>query len=147
MKFIGALLCFGWALTACDSPQQQECREDLASENGKDSATVQSPAVSSTTGDDLVKETTKKYARDKKENHAKIVQKYGEQWDFCSCVVASDSINKASQNGITEKQAEKLMKRWEYIETRCKEFMTNPNTTPDERAAHEKKVEKCLKNM
>jgi hypothetical protein len=34
-----------------------------------------------------------------KENHEKIVKKYGEQWDFCTCVVANDSINDAFEKG------------------------------------------------
>lgn len=81
-----------------------------------------------------------------KENHAKIVQKYGEQWDFCTCVVANDSINDAfEKGGMTPKQEEKLMARWEYVDNKCKELLTTPNTTPEERAKHDKKVMKCLK--
>lgn len=81
-----------------------------------------------------------------KENHEKIVKKYGEQWDFCTCVVANDSINDAfEKGGMTPKQEEKLMARWEYVDNKCKEMLTTPNTTPDERAKHDKKVMKCLK--
>jgi hypothetical protein len=81
-----------------------------------------------------------------KENHEKIVKKYGEQWDFCTCVVANDSINDAfEKGGMTPKQEEKLMARWEYVDNKCKEMLTTPNTTPDERARHDKKVMKCLK--
>jgi hypothetical protein len=81
-----------------------------------------------------------------KENHAKIVMKYGEQWDFCTCVVANDSINDAfEKGGMTPKQEEKLMARWEYVDNKCKEMLTTPNTTPEERAKHDKKVMKCLK--
>ncbi|MNK12895.1 hypothetical protein D3C87_309730 [compost metagenome] len=88
----------------------------------------------------------KSVAVEMKENHAKIVQKYGEQWDFCTCVIANDSINTAfEKGGMTPKQEEKLMARWEHVDMKCKELLTNPNTTPDERARHEKKVRKCLK--
>lgn len=81
-----------------------------------------------------------------KENHEKIVKKYGEQWDFCTCVVANDSINDAfEKGGMTPKQEEKLMARWEYVDNKCKEMLTTPNTTPEERAKHDKKVMKCLK--
>jgi hypothetical protein len=31
-------------------------------------------------------------------------------------------------------------------ENKCKEFLTTPNTTPEEREAHELKVKRCLKN-
>ena len=88
----------------------------------------------------------KSVAVEMKENHAKIVQKYGEQWDFCTCVIANDSINNAfEKGGMTPKQEEKLMARWEHVDMKCKELLTTPNTTPDERARHEKKVRKCLK--
>lgn len=81
-----------------------------------------------------------------KENHEKIVKKYGEQWDFCTCVVANDSINDAfEKGGMTPKQEEKLMARWEYVDNKCKEMLTTPNTTPEERAKHDRKVMKCLK--
>lgn len=80
------------------------------------------------------------------ENLKKIEKKYGEQWDFCTCVIANDSINKAFSKNVSDKNAEKLMARWEYVEIKCKEFLTQPNTTPEERALHEKKVKKCLRN-
>ncbi|WP_343604658.1 hypothetical protein [Fluviicola sp.] len=81
-----------------------------------------------------------------KENHEKIVKKYGEQWDFCTCVVANDSINDAfEKGGMTPAQEEKVMARWEVVDRKCKELLTTPNTTPEERAKHDKKVLKCLK--
>lgn len=76
---------------------------------------------------------------------AKIEQKYGEQWDFCSCVVKNDSINDAFEKKLTPAQEEKLMARWEYVDTKCKEITINPSTTPEERDRHERKVKKCLK--
>ena len=98
-----------------------------------------------------VKESPKKIEiinekAEKKENHAKIVEQYGEQWDFCSCVTKNDSINKAFEKNLSDKQSEKLMARWEFVENKCKEFLTNPNTTPEERLEHELKVKRCLKN-
>ncbi len=83
---------------------------------------------------------------EKKEVHEKIVAKYGEQWDFCNCVVKNDSINNALEKTLTDKQTDKLMARWEYVDTKCKEFITAPNTTPEQRAKHEWKVKQCLKN-
>ena len=102
--------------------------------------------IAKVNGNDLLEtdEKPKNLTKEREENHVKIVKKYGEQWDFCSCVTIHDSINIASQNEMSEKQLEKLMKRWTYIETRCKEFITNPNKTPQERDLHEKKVKKCL---
>lgn len=78
------------------------------------------------------------------ENNIAIVKKYGAQWDFCSCIAVHDSINKAAQKDLTVQQSDQLMKRWESIENQCKEFLINPNTTPEERSLHEKKVKGCL---
>ena len=119
------------------------------SDNGeiKPKAIQKEDKVAEVTGDELleVKEKPKKNLKEKQVNHQKIVSKYGKQWDFCSCVQANDSINRASQNGLSEKDALLLMKRWEVVEIKCKEFLTNPNRTPEERELHEKKVAKCLK--
>ena len=113
---------------------------------------VETKADTITKADDLtvaLKDTAadkKSVSVEMKENHDNFVKKYGEQWDFCTCVVAHDSINDAfEKGGMTPKQEEKLMARWEYVDNKCKELLTTPNTTPEERAKHDKKVMKCLK--
>jgi hypothetical protein len=99
-------------------------------------------------GDNLINDKPKDKTNDseKIENHDKIVKTYGEQWGFCECVIANDSINKATQKNLSDKDMDRLLERWDYVEQKCKEFLTSPNTTPEERLAHEKKVKKCLKN-
>jgi hypothetical protein len=116
--------------TTCELENQQDSLvENVLTTTLKDTATEKKAVV-----------------QDLKENHEKIVAKYGEQWDFCTCVVANDSINDAfEKGGMTAKQEEKLMARWEYVDNKCKELLTTPNTTPEERAKHDKKVLKCLK--
>lgn len=76
----------------------------------------------------------------------KIEKKYGEQWDFCACILKNDSINKAFKNKLTPEQEDKLIDRWDFVETKCKELTTFDNTTPEERANYQKKVSNCLKN-
>ena len=124
------------------------CDSNNTDSTPKEKRPVKKEKVAEVTGDHLlnVKEKPKRNLKEKQVNHEKIVSKYGEQWDFCSCVRANDSINSASQKGLSEKQAERLIKRWEVIEIKCKEFLTNPNRTPEERELHEKKVAKCLKS-
>ncbi len=82
-----------------------------------------------------------------KENLAKIEKKYGEQWDFCMCAVKQDSVNKAFQNpDLSDAEFDKVLKRSDLIDEKCKAFMVqNPNVTPEERADHERKIKKCLK--
>ncbi len=74
-----------------------------------------------------------------------IEKKYGEQWDFCDCVVRNDSVNTAIMETDDEAQIDLIITRMDTIEKHCKEMLTTPNTTPDERARHERKVNKCLK--
>lgn len=76
----------------------------------------------------------------------KIEKKYGEQWDFCACILKNDSINKAFKNKLTPEQEDKLIDRWDFVETKCKELTTFDNTTPEERANYQKKVSNCFKN-
>ncbi len=88
-----------------------------------------------------------KNVKEFKENLVKIEKEYGVQWDFCTCVVKGDSINKAfMEEGIPDDEFERLSNRLDVIDEKCKAFrVQNPNTTPEERAKHEKKVRNCLK--
>jgi hypothetical protein len=77
------------------------------------------------------------------ESIAKIEEKYGEQWDFCHCVVVNDSIDKAIKAGNTE---DALIERWDYVDKKCQAFrIQDASRTPEQRELHEKKVRKCLK--
>lgn len=82
-----------------------------------------------------------------KENLARIEKKYGEQWDFCTCAVKQDSINRAFQNpSLSDEEFDRLLMRSDFIDEKCQAFMVqNPNVTPEERADHDRKVKECLK--
>jgi hypothetical protein len=77
----------------------------------------------------------------------KIEAKYGEQWDFCDCVVKGDSINKAFMKpNLPDKEFNRLSDRFDEIDKKCQAFrIQDANRTPEERAIHEKKVRKCLR--
>jgi hypothetical protein len=77
-----------------------------------------------------------------------IEEKYGEQWDFCDCIVKNDSVNKAflNVNEDDDEQFDEIFARSEVIDQHCKEILATPNTTPEERARHDRKVQKCLKS-
>ncbi|MDR0802602.1 hypothetical protein [Fluviicola sp.] len=127
-------------LASCSSNEEcNECQVDVAKNTASET-------------DDLhaaLKDTAieKRAITDEmKENHVKIVKKYGEQWDFCTCVVVNDSINDLfEKGGLTPAQEKKIMARWEEVDRKCKELLTTLNTTPEERAKHDEKVRKCLK--
>jgi hypothetical protein len=128
----------------------------LLSSCGNDVNNEEIPPVSDTTAveslDEALKQSNEvKPAMDSVELKAsikKIEAKYGEQWDFCDCVVKGDSINKAfSKPNIPDKEFDRLSKRFDEIDEKCQAFrIQDANRTPEERAAHEKKVKKCLKN-
>lgn len=81
-----------------------------------------------------------------KENLAQIEKKHGEQWDFCTCVVKNDSINKAFMKDLSDQEFDRLSDRFDVIDQHCKAFLTQSSSvTPEERSIHEKKVKKCLK--
>jgi hypothetical protein len=84
---------------------------------------------------------------DLKKSIKKIEAKYGEQWDFCDCVVKGDSINKAFMKpNLPDKEFDRLSKRFDEIDKKCQAFrIQDANRTPEERAVHEKKVKKCLR--
>lgn len=136
-----ALLFIGGLFIACGGEEKCEACE---LENQKDSLVEPTSDMQSMIKDTAVEK--KAVVQELKENHEKIVEKYGEQWDFCTCVIKNDSINDAfEKGGMTSKQEDKLMDRWAYVDSKCKELLTTPNTTPEERAKHDKKVMKCLK--
>lgn len=95
-------------------------------------------------------DTTKKKHEIKefKENLKVIEKKYGEQWGFCECVVANDSVNNAliATTNFEGTKFDKLMERSDYVTQKCQAFLSmDANKTPEERLKHEKKVKKCLK--
>lgn len=85
------------------------------------------------------------------ENLRKIEKEHGVQWDFCTCAIKNDSINKAinallEKDNYTEAQLDKLIQRSDTIEKKCKSFISqDPSQTPDQREEHQKKIKKCLK--
>jgi len=112
-------------------------------ENTDGSDTLNDPAVS----DYDMSLVDDKNSEDFKRSLVDIEKKYGEQWDFCTCVVKNDSINKAFSSPVSsDKEFDRLSDRFDVIEAKCKAFLVqNPNVTPEERAKHERKVKNCLK--
>ena len=79
-------------------------------------------------------------------NLAEIEKKHGQQWDFCTCVLKNDSINKAFMKKLSDEAFDELSLRFDVIDAKCKAFLAqNPNQTPSDRAKHEKKVRDCLR--
>ncbi|MCR9173216.1 MAG: hypothetical protein NXI10_12015 [bacterium] len=81
------------------------------------------------------------------ENMAKIEKQYGEQWDFCTCIIKNDSVQKAFMNeALSDAEFDVIVARSEEIDNKCQAFLVQSrNQTPEERYEHKKKVDKCLK--
>ena len=80
------------------------------------------------------------------EDKDRIIEKYGEQWDFCDCVKKNDSIDKLLKNQkLTDSELDNLLKRAEEIENKCKLLLTDlKSNKPVERQRHQAKVKACL---
>lgn len=91
-------------------------------------------------------EVDDKHSEEFVESLIQIEKQYGEQWDFCTCVIKNDSINKAFSKPVSDREFDRLSARFDVIEEKCKAFLVHdPNITPEERSDHERKVRKCLK--
>jgi hypothetical protein len=85
------------------------------------------------------------YVNDSLAMQNEIEQKYGVQWDFCDCVVKNDSIEKALMNTEDDAQIDLILVRMDEVDQHCKAMLAQPNTTPEQRDKHARKVRKCLK--
>lgn len=92
-------------------------------------------------------EIDKRYAdEDLQKTHEEIVKKYGEQWDFCMCIVKNDSVQKALESDdLSDEAFDLLFERSEFIDTKCKELLIFDNSTPEKREEHQKRVKNCLR--
>ena len=135
MKTTHTLILTLLVISACSSESQpaKSSKDQLALNQPKKSIEIETPKKKV----QLIERTELKQ---------KIEKKYGEQWDFCACIHKNDSINKAFKNKLTPEQEDKLIDRWDFVETKCKELTTYANTTPEERAIYQARVKKCLKN-
>lgn len=75
-----------------------------------------------------------------------LEQTYGEQWDFCTCVIKNDSIQRGITNPeISEENLNELLERFDFIDQKCKAFqLSYEKQTPEERGTFELKVKECL---
>jgi hypothetical protein len=88
----------------------------------------------------------RKHQKEFMESLSRIEDEFGEQWDFCTCIVTNDSINKASMKDLPDAEFDKLIERMDYVDTKCKAFLVQSlSQTPEERYEHEAKVKDCLK--
>lgn len=136
-KIFSLLLLLGIA-----SCTQEKCEECAACGENLNVKTESLEEAVMTVNSEPKKDTT-----ELAENIEKIEKKYGEQWDFCNCVIVGDSINDALQKDLSDKALDVLLKRFDYVDKKCQAFrIQDPNRTPEEREAHERKVRKCLRN-
>lgn len=81
------------------------------------------------------------------EDLKKIEVKYGEQWEFCTCIIAQDNLQKEIMNDdLTDTQFDSLLVVMDSIDRHCKAFLvTDKYLTEEDKQAHIRRVEKCLR--
>jgi len=142
--YITAILALGILAFSCKSDLPEETDAELDTISTIDSTTTVEVDTSSTI--EIVDTLEKVYDNPEvQEAHVAIVKKYGVQWDFCTCIVKSDSVNTALMEADDD-EFDLVMERSDFIDQKCKGLLIQPNSTPEDRYAHEKKVKKCLEN-
>lgn len=144
-KFFYVLSLF--LIVSCSS---NEVTVDEVDENSKDSLDVSGKSDTDTfdiKSDYNLGTVDAKERKEFRENLAQIEKKHGVQWDFCTCIVANDSINTVLKvANLPDAKLDKLLDRLNVVEEKCQAFLVqSPDRTPEERARHEKKVRDCLK--
>jgi hypothetical protein len=140
--YFAFILAFSLLFSSCKSGSS----DDVNNEN--DSIAIQDSIQSIKIDTNLVEEnidTIKKVYENPEiqEAHVEIVKQYGQQWDFCKCIVKGDSVNNALMEA-SDDEFDAVMERSNFIDSKCKGLLIQPNATPDDRFKHEKKVKKCL---
>ena len=141
------LLTFSLLLFACKNNEEcKECEEEqLAIEVPKVIEKKSDQEIADIKADEKAISEGKNVDINFKENKKKIVEKFGEQWTFCACVRANDSLDKLIKSGAELNDA--FMNRFDEVDKKCKAFLVmSNNSTPDERKAHNKKTKDCLKS-
>jgi hypothetical protein len=126
-----------FAISSCCFCGNQD--EEVAHDSTHDDTTSHEVLVDSNYVD------TGGYVNDTLAIQNEIEEKYGVQWDFCDCVVKNDSIEKALMETEDDKQIDLILVRMDEVDQHCKTMLNQPNTTPEQRDKHARKVRKCLK--
>lgn len=139
--FFGLVSCTNNSL---DNLTNEEDVKTSTKEENEEEQEVSSPEPFQAQHNEPKAEVAKK--QEVAEAQKEIVKKYGEQWDFCTCIVKGDSVNTAMmEDDIADEVFEQLMERSDHIDSKCKHLLVQPNSTPEERDAHNKKVKDCLR--
>lgn len=141
LTFFAAILLFSSACKS-DSAGNDEVDNDSDSTNVSDTMLTDDKDIDTT---DVELDTVEVVYEDPavQEAHKEIVKKYGTQWDFCTCIKKSDSVNTALMEA-SDSEFDAVMARSEFIDSKCKGLLIQPNATPEDRIKHENKVKKCL---
>lgn len=130
-------------IIGCKSGSNGDDLNESDSTNVEKIDTTITQVDTSTIEEDTTEDEVKYEDPEVQEAHKEIVKKFGIQWDFCTCIKKSDSVNTALMEASDE-DFDVVMERSEYIDSKCKGMLIQPNATPEERMKHEKKVKNCL---
>ena len=131
-------------LVSCKN--QEECQECQEEPMVQEDAPKEEPKENTVEPDPMEEEVIDETVDvNYTENKKKIEEKFGDQWTFCRCVKANDSLDKLIKSGADLDDS--FMKTFDEVDTKCKAFLVmSPNQTPEDRDKHEEKIKNCLKN-
>lgn len=144
MKTLYSLAVAALILSACNSEEPKKASSGEPEET--DTTAVDSNLVDTLSISDDSLEAQGYDVNEEANMEENIEKKYGIQWDFCTCVIKNDSVTKAVETAGDE-DFDKILARMEEIDKHCKKMLTAPNTTPEERMKHKRKVNKCLRQV
>jgi hypothetical protein len=147
IKKILGLTIFCISLFSCEEKNESTTQgETIELDSLENNVVEQFIPTSETISEDKLPEAVKKIVNDEdmKETKVALEKKHGVQWDFCTCVIKSDSILTAF-NSVKDENLDQLMERSDFIDSKCSMIRATPNTTPSEREKHEKAINACRK--
>jgi len=147
MKKILLFTILGILTSCCGNHSEEETVHDVKILSDQDEQEDKDLASIKVESDYDLSTVEAKDRKEFKENLAKIEKEHGVQWDFCTCVMKNDSIDKAIKDpATTDEDFDVLLLRLDEVEQKCKAFLSqSANATPEERSEHQDKVRKCLK--
>ena len=152
MKII-YILFFSLILTACqsgsDAEQKYEVR-DIESDSTaiKDSLAMQDSLLSDTIEEKKIVpvDVTDADGYEDKDAAEKIIKANKEQLSFCECAKKMNQLEQEMEAAEGD-ALEKLFDDMEKMQKgECAILFVSPNRTPDERKAHQRRIQKCLEN-
>lgn len=136
---LSSMMLFFYACSGEDTGEQTDNKDNVTSDTTSvDKDILQTEEIDTTATKDYVSE----------EDAMEELNKEHKQLTFCECVAKQKELDDAMETEEDDAKVMELLDEMErLVNEECKVLTVSPNRTPDERAAHKRKVQKCLQNL